>query len=63
MRSTKRLSQEARLPQRQVAGACEQRVAHTNTCAQRLRPDTAIEVIQKGIEGEGEMAFVTLLAC
>ena len=57
-----RRSQRCRaLPERQVAGSCEQRIAHTNTRAQRLRPDTVVKVIQKGIEGKGEMAFVTLI--
>lgn len=48
-------------PQCQVAGMCKQHVAHTDTRAQCLRPDPTVKLIQKGIEGEGKMAFVTLI--
>ena len=51
------------LPQCQFSGPRQQSVAHTNACWQRLRPGTVVEVIQKGIEDEGEMAFVALLEC
>jgi len=49
------------LLERQVAGACEQRITQTQTRAQCFWPDTAVKVIQKGIEGEGKMAFMPVI--
>ena len=57
-----RRSQRCRaLPERQVAGACEQCIAQTQTRAQCLWPHTAVKVIQKSLEGEGKMAFVPVI--
>src|SRR5215510_249158 len=61
LRTVRRSPRCRALPKRQVAGVCEQRIAQTQTRAQCRWPDTAIKVIQKGIEGKGKMAFVPVI--
>ena len=49
------------MPPPQVLGLRQQRIAHAYARRQRLRPSTAVEVLQKGIEDERELTFVAEL--
>ena len=61
---TVRQSQLCRaLLERQVVGACEQRITQMQTRAQCLWPPTAVKVSQKGVEGEGKMVFMPVIEC
>ena len=49
------------MPPPQVLGLRQQRIAHAYARRQRLRPGTAVEVIQKGVEDKRELTFVAEL--
>src|SRR5438132_8419642 len=61
VRTVRRSPRRRALLERQVAGACEQRIPQPQPRAQGLWPDTALQVLQKGMEGQGKMAFVPVI--
>jgi hypothetical protein len=61
VRTVRRSPRCRALSERQVASACEQRITQPQPRAQCLWPDTTVQVIQKGMEGEGKMAFVPVI--